>query len=281
MDAGAILQRTDIGRDTIRTKSVKLTQSERLLLILVDGATPFEKLRQKVWTLTDDRFRRALNTLLQKDLVYEVLFPLGDHEAEELDSAIVDRFLQQDALDPVTIIGFDPEDELDTNLIEAMGYSASPSNSPISKEKRPSEGLSIPALNITAPISLPAHSEAIPPTPPAPVSAIPVPVASVTATPIPEPAQQQVANIPEMSPAQLQYKKDLDQHVVDEIAALTLMINAKKSPEKEGLNKESRSHKERAGNRIYWKDYLVEGCSLLGLATGIIILVIITARHLF
>jgi hypothetical protein len=281
MDAGAILQRTDIGRDTIRTKSVKLTQSERLLLILVDGATPFEKLRQKVWTLTDDRFRRALNTLLQKDLVYEVLFPLGDHEAEELDSAIVDRFLQQDALDPVTIIGFDPEDELDSNLIEAMGYSASSPNPPISNEKRLLEGLGAPALNITWPISLPAQSTAIVPIPAAPVPATPVAVASASVTPIPEPVRQH-PDLPLMSPAQVQYKKDLDQHVVDEIAALTSMINAKKSPEKEGLNKESRSHKEeRAGNRIYWRDYLVEGCSLLGLATGIIILVVITARHLF
>ncbi len=117
MDTAAIFQRTDSGRDTIKTKAVKLTQSERLLLIIIDGATPYGVLRQEVWALSAERFDRALRTLLKEGLIFEVLFPVQNQPVEELDSTVVDRFLQQDPLDPVTIISFDPEDEfgLDDN----------------------------------------------------------------------------------------------------------------------------------------------------------------------
>lgn len=111
MDTGAIFQRTESGRDTIKTKAIKLTQSERLLLIIIDGATSYEVLRKEVWALSEERFDRALQTLLREGLVFEVLLPIQGQEAETLDSDIVDLFLQQDALDPVTIISFDPEDE--------------------------------------------------------------------------------------------------------------------------------------------------------------------------
>lgn len=139
METGVILQRTDTGRDTIRTKAVKLTQSERLVLIVVDGMTPLKALRKKMWALTDQRFKGALHTLAKKDLVYEVLVPLENQQPEEFDSDVINRFLQQDPLDPLTIIRIDPEDELDTNLIEKMGYAVPPSaiKSPLKHESSP------------------------------------------------------------------------------------------------------------------------------------------------
>ncbi|OGB24460.1 MAG: hypothetical protein A3I66_10645 [Burkholderiales bacterium RIFCSPLOWO2_02_FULL_57_36] len=122
MNATAILQRTSLGLETIKTKSVRLTQSERLILIVVDGVTPYAALRDKVWALSMERFVRALNTLLAKDLIFEVLLPDEAQQPETLDSAVVDHFLQQDTLDPVTIISVDPEDHFGMDLIAEMGH---------------------------------------------------------------------------------------------------------------------------------------------------------------
>jgi hypothetical protein len=121
MDNASILQRTDIGLETIKTKSIRLTQSERLVLIIVDGVTPYHALREKVWALSTERYMRAMNTLLEKNLIFEVLLPDENQQREELDSAIVDRFLEQDTLDPVTIISLDPEDHFGSDLVAEMG----------------------------------------------------------------------------------------------------------------------------------------------------------------
>lgn len=106
-----IFQRTQAGRDEIYQKSHGLTQSERLVLIMVDGTTSFEGIRTKLPVLTDERFNRALSSLQKKELVLEVLLPMGEVGPDEVESTVIDRFLQQDPLDPVTIIAFDPEEE--------------------------------------------------------------------------------------------------------------------------------------------------------------------------
>lgn len=107
-----IFHRTHEGREEIKQKSHGLTQSERLVLIMVDGTSSYQEIRAKLPALTDDRFNRALDKLQKKELVLEVFMPVEGQEAEELDSDVIDRFLQQDPLDPVTIIMLDPEDEL-------------------------------------------------------------------------------------------------------------------------------------------------------------------------
>lgn len=122
MDATAILQRTSTGLETVKTKSVRLTQSERLILIVVDGVTPYAQLREKVWALSPERFTLALNTLLEKELIFEVLLPDATRLPEVLDSSVIDHFLHQDPLDPVTIISVDPEDHFGTDLIAEMGH---------------------------------------------------------------------------------------------------------------------------------------------------------------
>jgi hypothetical protein len=112
----AIFQRTERGRTEIRHKMHELTQSERLALIVIDGITPYSELRKKLKGLADERFGRALANLLQKNLVFEVLLLTADAEQDEYDSATVDRFLQQDPMDPVTIISFDAENEFDLDM---------------------------------------------------------------------------------------------------------------------------------------------------------------------
>lgn len=112
-DPSIIFHRTQAGRDEIKQKTYGLTQSERLVLIMVDGVSTYSEVRKKLPSLTDERFERALKKLQQKELVLEVFMPVEGQEAEELEPAIIDRFLQQDPLDPVTVIMYDPDEELE------------------------------------------------------------------------------------------------------------------------------------------------------------------------
>lgn len=111
MSATTIYQRTLAGRDEIHPKRAGLTQSERQVLIMIDGVTPHQGIRDKLSALKEERFERAMRTLQQKELISEVFLPLAGQEAEQIEAAIVDRFLQQDSTDPVTIISYDPEED--------------------------------------------------------------------------------------------------------------------------------------------------------------------------
>lgn len=108
-----IFQRTHAGRTEIHEKKCGLTQSERLVLIMVDGASTFSGVRSKLPVLSDERFERAVRTLQQKELILEVFMPVADQLPEEVERTVVDRFLQQDPLDPVTIIMFEDDERLD------------------------------------------------------------------------------------------------------------------------------------------------------------------------
>lgn len=107
----AIFQRAHAGREEIYQKKRGLTQSERLVLIMIDGVLSCATVKNKLPSLTQERFERALATLAKKELIVEVLMPLLGQTAEQVDEAVVDRFLRQDPTDPLTIIAFDPEDE--------------------------------------------------------------------------------------------------------------------------------------------------------------------------
>ena len=111
-DPGIIFQRTHTGREEIHKKSHGLTQSERLVLIMVDGVSTYKDIRAKLPVLTDERFERALQKLQLKELVLEVFMPLDGQAPDELERTVIDRFLQQDPMDPLTVILHDPEDEL-------------------------------------------------------------------------------------------------------------------------------------------------------------------------
>lgn len=115
-DPSAIFQRSHTGREEIHQKSHGLTQSERLVLIMIDGVSTYQQLRSKLPVLTDERFERALKKLHKKELALEVLMPLDDQAPEELERTVIDRFLQQDPLDPLTIIMRDPEEAFEDML---------------------------------------------------------------------------------------------------------------------------------------------------------------------
>lgn len=120
-DPSIIFQRTHSGREEIRQKSHGLTQSERLVLIMVDGVARYQDVRSKLPVLTDERFERAIGNLQKKELIVEVFLPMEGQAADELEKTVVDRFLQQDPLDPVTILVRDPDEEFGI-----PGYAAEP-----------------------------------------------------------------------------------------------------------------------------------------------------------
>lgn len=130
-DPSTIFQRTQSGREEIYNKSHGLTQSERLVLIMIDGVSARQKVREKLTSLTDERFERAMLKLHNKELISEVFMPVEGQAADEIETEVVDRFLQQDPLDPVTIIFVDPEDQL--GLLDRI-----PTLKPASKPAEPS-----------------------------------------------------------------------------------------------------------------------------------------------
>ena len=124
-DPGTIFQRTHAGREEIHNKSHGLTQSERLVLIMVDGISSYKEIRAKLPVLSDERFARALQKLQLKELILEVFMPVDGQVPDELEKTVIDRFLQQDPLDPVTVMLRDPEDEL--GLLDQGSQAASAS----------------------------------------------------------------------------------------------------------------------------------------------------------
>jgi hypothetical protein len=112
-DSGTIFQRTQAGRDEIHQKSHGLTQSERLVLIMVDGVSTYSQIRAKLPVLKDERFERAFQKLQLKELVLEVFMPVDGQAPDEIERTVIDRFLEQDPMDPVTIMMTGQEDELE------------------------------------------------------------------------------------------------------------------------------------------------------------------------
>jgi hypothetical protein len=106
-----LFQRTDKGRLEIRLKKQGLTQSERLMLIMVDGLSNYGALRMKLKSLKEERFDRALLSLLDRGLIVELSAPLEDHIPEIIDNQEMDNFLRQEDLDPVSVIAYSPEEE--------------------------------------------------------------------------------------------------------------------------------------------------------------------------
>jgi hypothetical protein len=143
IEPGTVFQRTQHGRDEIHHKSHGLTQSERRVLIMIDGVRPYVELCGKMSGLAAPRIERAIATLLQRDMVLEVLLPVAGQEAERLNETVVDCFLRQDPLDPGTIISFDPEEEF--GEIESLFQQALPEITEAIQRRRP---LQRPVANV-------------------------------------------------------------------------------------------------------------------------------------
>ncbi|SNS12994.1 hypothetical protein SAMN06265795_101161 [Noviherbaspirillum humi] len=112
ISANVVLQRTQSGKDEIYQKSGRLTQSERTVLILIDGVSSLDAVIAKLTRLTAVRVTVAAEKLVKMELVTEVLLP-DEGNKEELDNEVVQNFLKQDPLDPVTLFSTNPEELLD------------------------------------------------------------------------------------------------------------------------------------------------------------------------
>jgi hypothetical protein len=111
LQASMIYRRTDRGVREVYEKSHQFTQSERLILILLDGRLTVAGLQARLPSLNDERVARALGKLQDAGLVE----PIGASHAVRSDAALVAgvslepeavaHFLEQTDLDPVTVFG--------------------------------------------------------------------------------------------------------------------------------------------------------------------------------
>ncbi len=123
LNVSMIYRRTDRGVREVYEKSHQFTQSERLILILLDGRLNVAGLKTRLPSLNDERIERAMRKLQDAGLVE----PMGSMEAVRLDDApseaklepeAVAQFLEQSELDPVTIFG-DSEEAVASELVRA------------------------------------------------------------------------------------------------------------------------------------------------------------------
>ncbi len=150
-----------------------MTQSERLVLIIADGVSSYAGLRIKLKSLARERFDRAVRKLMDKGLLYEVMFPEEGQAPDMVDPEVMDRFLKQEDDDPVSIISFDPEEEhgdanLDQNSVARMALQ----NSRTPTSHYPAQAIPNRAVAIPKPLDIgfPAINGDLlePPAPPEP-----------------------------------------------------------------------------------------------------------------
>lgn len=124
LNPAMIYRRTDRGVREVYEKSHQFTQSERLILILLDGRLNVAGLQARLPSLNDERIERAMGKLQEAGLVE----PMGSMEAikatglvpeiARLEPEAVAHFLEQTDLDPVTVFGA-TEEEVASELVRA------------------------------------------------------------------------------------------------------------------------------------------------------------------
>lgn len=116
LDNAMIYRRTDSGVHEVYEKSHQFTQSERLILILLDGRLDVAGVKSRLPSMSDERLARALRKLLASGLIEPVpedSTANGDGSGALQPDAIA-QFLEQTELDPVTVIASaDTAEELD------------------------------------------------------------------------------------------------------------------------------------------------------------------------
>jgi len=114
-EVNLIYRRTDRGLREVYEKTHQFTQSERLILILLDGRLDVAGLQTRMPSLSGERLVRSLHKLTNAGLIEvgmgqagraEVLGQGGDAR-QGLKAEVVAEFLAQSNLDPVTVIGSD------------------------------------------------------------------------------------------------------------------------------------------------------------------------------
>jgi hypothetical protein len=105
VESAQIFGRTVPGTQEILSKSGRLTQSERLVLIVLGNQIDFGELLHKLPALTPQRVEAALQRLLSLELAYEVLIPVPSATPDQsVSDAAAQEFLKQSAADPVTVM---------------------------------------------------------------------------------------------------------------------------------------------------------------------------------
>lgn len=124
LNSSMIYRRTDRGVREVYEKSHQFTQSERLILILLDGRLNVAGLQSRLPSLNDERVERALRKLQDAGLV-EPLSAGEGHKGNgafpsesRIEPEAVAHFLEQTDLDPITIFG-DSEEVVEAELVRA------------------------------------------------------------------------------------------------------------------------------------------------------------------
>jgi hypothetical protein len=114
-----VYRRTDRGLREVYEKSHQFTQSERLVLILLDGRLTVAGLRARLPSLDNERIERTIVKLEEAGLVEpsgtgeDLQSPARAEEVMRLEPDVVVNFLEQNQLDPVTgAVGDDVAAEL-------------------------------------------------------------------------------------------------------------------------------------------------------------------------
>ncbi|HET7774363.1 MAG TPA: hypothetical protein VFK82_11100 [Burkholderiaceae bacterium] len=105
MQFDTLLERTDAGISEIYNKSNRLTQSERVVLLMIDGRADVAALIEKMPSLSMPRVFMAIRRLGELGLISErIMSPTAEVPTVEIEDDVRQQFLQQTADDPVTII---------------------------------------------------------------------------------------------------------------------------------------------------------------------------------
>jgi hypothetical protein len=108
LNSAMVYRRTDRGMREVYEKSHQFTQSERLVLILLDGRLSVAGLRARLPSLDDERIERTIVKLEEAGLVEpsgsvdSLQSPSRAEEVMRLEPDVVAEFLEQIELDPVT-----------------------------------------------------------------------------------------------------------------------------------------------------------------------------------
>src|SRR5512137_1562523 len=108
LNSAMVYRRTDRGLREVYEKSHQFTQSERLVLILLDGRLTVDGLRARLPSLDNERIERTIVKLEEAGLVEpsgtadDLEAPGRAEEVMRLEPDVVAEFLEQIELDPVT-----------------------------------------------------------------------------------------------------------------------------------------------------------------------------------
>ncbi len=123
LNVSMMYRRTDRGVREVYEKSHQFTQSERLILILLDGRLNVAGLKTRLPSLNDERIERALRKLQDASLVEPISYEAGKGNGSvpattPLEPQAVAHFLEQTDLDPVTVFG-DSEEAIAAEMVRA------------------------------------------------------------------------------------------------------------------------------------------------------------------